>query len=149
MRKLILLLLFGNCYADCIFNVTNNSTVAVTLEAGFFNKNKILINLDPSISSYQSVKSDLTCFDIASSGVGQSYVNLVGGKSSGGWVYDPAGKMIRATGGYITSAQGRIGTTSNGYKVLLLNNARPKNDVFEVSIKNIKRNVSRQLGSSN
>ena len=148
MLRLLLLLFISNCYADCIFSVINNSTSTITMEAGFFNKNKILINLEPSMSSYQVVKSDLNCLDVAPSGVGFSYINLVGGKSSGGWVYDPGSKMLRAVGGYIAPADGRICTVGNGGAVLLLNNVKPQNDVFEVSIKNIKRNVSRQLGSS-
>ena len=139
----------SKCYADCIFNVTNNSTQTIIFEGGFFNGNKVSLSVAPATSSYQILKSDRSCMAVSASGLGISYVSLIGGKSSGGWVYDPSNQMIRAMGKHIISADGRIGTSPNGLEVLLTNNTKPKKDVFEVTIINIKRNVSRQLGSSN
>jgi hypothetical protein len=148
MHKFLLFCLVSSCYADCIFTVTNNSTQTVMVEAGFFNQKKTAFSILPASVANQVVKSDLTCLDVTKAGLGVSYINLVSGKSSGGWVYAPATKMIRAVGSQIVSADGRIGNTPNGLEVFLSNNAKPTGGTFEVEIKNIKRNVSRQLGSS-
>ena len=147
MRKFICLMFIGVAYADCDFIVTNNSSSRVVVEAGFFNKNNESFAVEPARSDARSIKGDYNCTDITPSGLGVSYVNLIGGKSSGGWVYDTVNKVIRANGASAASATGRIGVAPNGVLLWLPNNAKPENGVFNVEIKNIQRNVSRQFGS--
>ena len=137
----------GVAYADCEFIVTNNSSSRVVVEVGFFNKNKESFVIEPARSDAREIKGDYSCTDITQSGLGVSYVNLISGKSSGGWVYDTVNKVIRANGASTASAIGRVGMSPNGTLLWLPNNAKPVNDVFNVEIKNIERNVSRQLGS--
>lgn len=143
----ILILSVTFCYADCTFIVTNNSTQPLNVEAGFFNKNKINFLVPAAGVVQEEIKSDLKCTEVTPSGLGLTYVNLVGDKSQGGWVYAPESKMIHANGDKASSSDGRIGSAPNGLLIFLSNNYKPKNDVFSVEIKNVKRNVSRQLGS--
>ncbi len=134
-------------YADCNFVVTNNSATPVTVEAGFFNNSKITFSVPEATVMVKLIKSNYNCTEVTQSSLGITFVNLVGNKSSGGWVYDPASKMIRANGYKAASSSGRIGNAPNGLQIFLANNTRPQKDDFRVEIKNIERNVSRQLGS--
>ena len=152
MSKLCLLIsiiFFRFVYADCSFVVTNNSSEDITVEAGFFGKGNTVFTVEGAMSKSAILKSNFKCNNVDRSGLGIAYINLIGGRSKGGWVYDPLAGMIRANGRMSKSADGRIGVAKNGSYLFLLNTINPESDQFVVQIKNISRNISRQFGSMN
>lgn len=146
---LVLLNFFYVLYAwsDCEFNITNYSNTKVKVEAGFYKGQKSTDTVGIASSRVIMVKSPLKCDAISDVGLGITYVNLVSGKSNGGWVYVPSAKLIRATGPSRLSRDSAFGIAPNGEKLVLSNNGKPDSDTFKVSIEKAGRNISRQLGS--
>lgn len=142
------ILFCGISYADCDFFVINNSSQPISVEAGYFGENnKVIFTIDQATSKNVIIKSDLKCDYVTRSGLGMTYINLIDGKSTGGWVYDPLAGIIRANGIGSKDANGRIGIAKNGIYLFLLNTINPASGHFVVQIKNPSRNISRQLGS--
>ncbi|MFN7094481.1 MAG: hypothetical protein ACK4M7_03870 [Burkholderiales bacterium] len=153
MKKLLLVMgiLTTATYADCTFQVTNYSQVAINIEAGFFTqpKKKIYFTIPAAQTKHATIKSAIKCDELTLTGLGVSYISLVSQKSSGGWVYSPSSAMIRAVGYSTMGSRGVIGLAPNGAQLFLYNNYKPKPATFAVVVENAQRNVSRQLGSIN
>lgn len=125
-------------YADCVFTVVNDSPVQISVEAGYYNnKTKVGFIIQPSQSVDGLVKSDFKCNEINQAGMGLTYVNLVNGKSLGGWVFDPNLAQIRAVGVSGTQS-GAIGHSANGTAVYLANTKNPAADRFIVTVKSVQ-----------
>jgi hypothetical protein len=135
--------------ADCTFNITNYSDTPIMVKAGFYNGPEADGAVNIASSRIIKIKNILSCNSTSNIGFGVTYVNLVGGKSEGGWVYTPSTKMIRAIGQSRISKDMVSGTAPNGEKLVLFNNARPGSNSFDVSVEKAGRNISRQLGSMN
>jgi len=151
MQRFIVLLTvmlssIGFSYADCTFRVVNDSAVPLTVEAGFFgSESTVSFSVEPAMAKDMPLKNDKSCNAITKAGLGSTYMNLVGGQSSGGWVYDPVNKQIKAVG-LKADATSAIGMGANGKTVTLLTNRRPDVDKFIVSIR-ANRSTSRQSSS--
>ncbi|MCC2624883.1 MAG: hypothetical protein K0R14_756 [Burkholderiales bacterium] len=140
---------FLSVHADCIFNITNYSDTPISVKAGFYDGPESSGVVNVASSRIIKIKNVLSCNSTSAVGFGVTYINLVGGKSVGGWVYSPSIKMIRAIGQSRISKDMVSGVAPNGEKLVLYNNARPGSDSFDVSIEKAGRNISRQLGSMN
>ncbi len=139
--------LLTNIYADCAFNVVNNSSFPIQVEAGFYNsvKTKAIFTISPAASVESLVKSDYKCNEVSQSGLGLTYINLIGGNSLGGWIFDPKLNQIRAVGDSNTQV-GAFGKSSNGSKIYLSNTVRTSPDSFTVIIKSVQ-SIARQNAS--
>ncbi len=133
--------------ADCTFNITNYSDVPIKVKAGFYNGPEADGEVNIASSRVIKIKNALSCNSMSNVGFGVTYINLVGGKSVGGWVYDPSVKMIRAIGLSRISKDMVSGVAPSGVKLTLFNNARPSSDSFDVRIEKANRNISLQMGS--
>ena len=127
--------------------LNNRSKQTVIVEAGFFNKAKATFTVEPATQGVVMVNSELKCTDLIPPGLGVAYMNLIGGKSHGGWVFDASANMLRAKGDTSASAIGRIGLAPNGKLLILFNNHKPDANQFIVQINDAGRNISRQFGS--
>lgn len=137
----------GYSYADCEFMVTNNSKESLTVEVGFFNKNKTTFSVQQAMTNNVVLKNDDSCRGVTQAGLGMTYINLIGGQSVGGWVYEPVANMFKAIGVGAVAPDGRIGISPKGNKLFLLNTGSPADNQFVVQIKSADRNISRQFGS--
>jgi hypothetical protein len=142
-------LTIAKLWADCTFNITNYSDVAVTVQAGYYGGGSDTATVPIASAKDIKIKNALNCNALSSIGFGVTYVNLVGKQSTGGWVYAPAAKMIRAIGPSAGSKDMVVGTAPNGEKLVLFNNTSPNSDSFDVRIEKANRNISRQFGSMN
>lgn len=143
--------LLGICQmtqADCKFVVANNSNFVVKAEAGFYGGDKQTFTIDNAATKTVIVKSPWVCTTISPAGLSMAYINLVSGKSSGGWVYSPTSSMFRAMGGTLSS-EAALGMAPNGHTLALMHNYKPKAETFAVSIKQADRNDSSKVGSTN
>jgi hypothetical protein len=151
VRSVLILLNFFcilSAWADCTFNVTNYSDTPVDFTAGFFNGESATARVGVASSKIVIVKNTLKCNATSNVGLGVTYINLVGGKSEGGWVYVPSPKaMIRGNGPTNGSRDMVAGVAPNGRKLVLFSNTSPNVDSFDVRIQKAGRNISRQLGS--
>ena len=150
MQKLILVVLSLSgasfSYADCAFRVVNDSAEPVTVAAGFLGvESPVTFSVLQASAKDVLVKSDKTCDAMTKAGLGSTYINLVDGQSSGGWIYDPMNKQIKAVG-LKTDTTSAIGKGPDGKTVTLLTNRSPDTDKFIVSIKS-NRSTSRQNSS--
>lgn len=150
MQRLIVLLAallsISFSYADCIFRVVNDSAVPLTVQAGFFgSESTVSFSIAPAVAKDMLLKNDKSCDAMTKAGLGSTYMNLVGGQSSGGWVYDPVNKQIKAVG-LKADVTGAVGTGADGRTVTLLTNRRPDPDKFIVSIR-ANHSTSRQNSS--
>lgn len=132
--------------ADCEFIVSNYSDQSINLEAGFLGSKSTKFMVRNSSQNSVLIKNDATCDGELSHG---AYINLVGEKSKGGWVYVSNAKMYRAVGRAIGSDSGVEGLSPNGTRLILYNNYAPKSNTFEVRVGKADRNISRQFGSMN
>ncbi len=151
MQRLIVLLTvmlssISFSYADCTFRVVNDSAVRLTVEAGFFgSESTVSFSVEPAMAKDILLKNEKSCNAMTKAGLGSTYLNLITGQSSGGWVYDPENKQIKAVG-LKADATSAIGTGADGKTVTLLTNRRPDTDKFIVSIR-ANRSTSRQNSS--
>ncbi|HLX53723.1 MAG TPA: hypothetical protein VKR58_07270 [Aquella sp.] len=135
-------------WADCTFNVTNYSDTPVNITAGFFNGESSTATVGVASSGIIVIKNTLKCNAESNIGSGVTYINLVGGKSKGGWVYVPSPKaMIQGIGPSKGSRDMVSGLAPNGRELVLFSNTSPNIDSFDVRIQKAGRNISRQLGS--
>lgn len=135
-------------YADCKFIIVNNSNFIVKAEAGFYGGNKQTFTIDNTATKSVIVKAPWVCTTISPAGLSMAYINLVSGKSSGGWVYSPTSSMFRAMGGTLSS-EAALGMSPNGQTLALIHNYKPKAETSAVSISQADRNNSSKVGSSN
>lgn len=145
IKKIVLLLIYANCFADCKFEVFNYSNEVITAEVGIRKHDNAIARLviPRVLSKAVLIKSDASCTEIDPSGVGMAYINLIGGKSKGGWIYSPQNNRISAIGASSSSAEGAFGYSANGSVLWLQNNYKPKSDVFQVVISKADRNTSK------
>ena len=136
-------------HADCTFQVVNDSLTPINVEAGYYNadKTKVTFKVMPATAVERLVKNDFKCNEINKSGLGITYVNLVGGASVGGWVFDPNISQIRAVGASATQT-GAIGRAPGGVSIYLAGTRNPEVDRFIVMIKSVQSS-SRQNASMN
>lgn len=135
-------------WANCTFNVTNYSDSLVNIKAGFFNGESSTATVGIASSKNIVIKNTLKCNATSNIGSGITYINLVGGKSKGGWVYVPYPKsLIQGIGPSKGSRDMVAGVAPNGRELVLFSNTSPNVDSFDVRIQKAGRNISRQLGS--
>jgi len=135
-------------WSDCTFNVTNYSDTQVNITAGFFNGESSTTTVGVASSKNIIIKNTLKCNAESNIGSGVTYINLVGGKSKGGWVYVPSPKaLIQGIGPSKGSRDMVAGVSPNGRELVLFSNTSPNVDSFDVRIQKAGRNISRQLGS--
>lgn len=135
MRYLfVFLLAASSSFADCLFRVINYSLYPIQVQAGFFGGESASLHVSNSGINSILLKSDFKCIANSVNGDGVVYVNLVGGKSSGGWRYVPQNAMIRAMGVYTKSNGFVMGTNPTGVNVSLISNYKPESEVFEVQV---------------
>jgi hypothetical protein len=147
-QLLFLLLFFNYGYADCTFRINNYSNKTLNIKVGYFNSNDVTVKLSPNSNKDILLKNKLYCNSITSFGSGVVFANLIGDKSTGGFIFDPSNNMIRAFGSY-NLPNGNIGSSPDGTQLLLSNNLKPSIDRFVVQINNANRDTSRQIGSFN
>jgi hypothetical protein len=146
---LLSLTLSSAVLANCNFIVNNYSDATVNIEAGFYNGKTSKAKVAAAASTVIPIKADLDCKSVSAAGFGITFINLIDGKSQGGWLYQPDGNLIRATGKSYTNSDGVVGQAPGGEKIVLMNNPKPQDEKFEVSIEKASRNISRQVSSMN
>jgi hypothetical protein len=116
IKKIFVLLMYVTCYADCEFQLVNYSSEVIKAEAGFHKHNNAVAIFEiPKLQTkIVLIKSIALCNDIEPSGLGTAYINLVGGKSKGGFVYSPQNNRISAVGISSSRADGVFGYAPNG-----------------------------------
>jgi hypothetical protein len=150
MRKIIYFVIAvipAYLWADCNFIINNYSDTPLTTTIGFYTGDSKTVSVPGSGSREIQIKSDLQCNSASVAGLGQTYINLEGGKSKGNWVYSPESKMIRAVGMSFSDSRGVVGIAPDGTKLILFNKYNPSDDKFEVAIEKANRNISLQLSS--
>jgi hypothetical protein len=136
MRNILFLVLsicFGVSYADCLFRVINYSRYSVGVVAGFYGGESASMTVGRNVANTVVVKSNYNCISANPSGAGIAHINL-SNNSNYGWRYLPATKMIRALG-ISNNNSTFVLALVNGRRVVLVNNYKPSQDVFEVQIK--------------
>ncbi len=137
-------------YADCAFEVTNYSSEIIKVKVGFWGHEfkSTEFEIPNTGSRVVKLKSHYDCLSHAGSGLGVAYINLIGGKSQGGWVYSPDSSTIKAIGQSVPMSFGSYGLSPNGHGLVLKNNYKPQSEKFAVVIKDSDRNLSK-IGSMN
>ncbi|MCE2706598.1 MAG: hypothetical protein LW807_05920 [Proteobacteria bacterium] len=144
----ILMLMYSYGFADCLFKISNYSDYSVTIEVGFYKAESKSLVIPNSSNRTIMINSDYNCLSSNLSGNGLSYINLIGGKSIGGWRYIPQSNMLRAMGNSAKSENYVMGCNFDGNILMLMNNYKPESHVLSVMIKPSQFRVSK-MGSSN
>lgn len=145
----VLVLTMGRAFADCEFIVNNYGSTDINVEAGFYSGKSNKFTVRVAGQNSVKIKSDYSCDSKSNAGFGVVYINLIGGKSKGGWIYSPEANMFRGVGVSIGNNEGVKGLAPNGSNLILYNNYTPKSNIFEVKVEKADRNISRQFGSMN
>ena len=148
----LILITPGYLWANCNFIINNYSDTPLNVTVGFYHdKNKTDGGKTETIPGTGAkniqIKSDLQCNSKLDAGIGMTYINLVGKKSEGGWVYSPDSEMIRAMGKSFSDTRGVVGIAPDGTKLILFHKYHPADDKFEVAIEKASRNISLQIAS--
>lgn len=149
MKYLILLIsAFSvfNVYADCKFVVVNDTLVPIKVEAGYFRGTSESFDIPNAAMRTITIKSDKACGEI-NSAHNLTYINMVGGQSEGGWVYDSKDAKIRAVG-EMRNSTSVTGRAPDGREVMLITSEKPSVETFSVKVKTA-RSTSRQNASLN
>ncbi len=128
------IMLINVCFADCLFRVSNQSLYPVKVRVGFYNAESTDFLVSNQMVKAVNVKSANNCYSTSLSGMGLAYITLIGGRSSGGWVFSPQSNMIRAVGPSHKSQDSVIGSEINGKKISLISNYKPESDTFSVML---------------
>ncbi len=129
---LLSLFFFNIVFADCVFNISNQTLYPINVRVGFYNAESSSFMVSNQISKSINVKSTNSCYSTSRGGMGLAYITLIGGQSSGGWIFSPQNYMIRAVGVSHKNNDFVIGVEPNGKKISLLNNYKPESDTFSV-----------------
>lgn len=150
MRYLLFLLTFTSLVsANCLFRVSNYSLSAIKVKVGFYHGESKQLTVGNSEINSVLIEGNNNCTSQSIDGSGIAYVDLIGGKSNGGWRYLPQSGMIRAISKPVKSSGFVIGTDANGNNVSLFNNYKIESGVFDVQIRPSQFRDSKSAGSSN
>lgn len=146
-----MLVIFKFSYADCNFLLSNYSSETLIAKAGFYHsESSETFTIQPAQTRGVLVKSPLSCNSSSPSGLGVTYINLIQGKSNGGWVYILSDKnIIRATGQLSDNQNKTFATSPNGTTIILNSNPNPSADKFSVVVEKAIYSVSKQKSSLN
>jgi hypothetical protein len=150
MRYLLFLLSFTSlASASCLFRVANYSLSPIKVKVGFYHGESKQLRVGNSEINSVLIEGDNNCVSQSIDGSGIAYVDLIGGKSNGGWRYLPQSGMIRAVSKSVKSGGFVTGTDINGNDISLFNNFKTESGVFDVQIRPSQFRDSKSAGSSN
>lgn len=147
IAQCVAIFLSNYSFADCTFIINNYTDTKVIAEVGFSNHINTQLQVSPASANNTLVKSTYNCKSTSPAGLGLAYITLITKQSHGGWIYIPQSSTIRALGKSSFNAEWVVGTSPLGTKLILFNNSKTSDNLFEVKIELAGRNISRQLGS--
>lgn len=152
--KLILtvaLLCYGLAFADCKFQVYNQTRIPVTVMAkiSFPQPKSATFTISAGDTGYQIINSPALCNSIAPGNVGVASVVVVEPQINRGWYYIPDSNIIRASGFSRGSQNYVAGKARAGQGIILNNNNKPDADKFSVTIQYDGSGTSKQSSSLN